>query len=100
MYLVRVSLELSYPDIGRAFGRDHTTVLSAFRKISREVLANDSMRVTVATLRQRIEHPTGDQSLCTHCGQRIDRETVIGELRREAEKIQERIAILEQTEAP
>ena len=33
MYLVRKMLNLSYPDIGREFGRDHTTVLHSVNKI-------------------------------------------------------------------
>lgn len=36
MYLVRKKTNASYPEIGRAFGnRDHTTVMSAIRKIER-----------------------------------------------------------------
>jgi len=35
MYLCRELTDLSYPQIGRYFGgRDHTTVLSAYRRIS------------------------------------------------------------------
>ena len=33
MYLVRKMLNLSYPDIGREFGRDHTTALHSVNKI-------------------------------------------------------------------
>ncbi len=34
MYLVRLLTELSYPEIGRYFGRDHTTCMSAEKKVS------------------------------------------------------------------
>jgi chromosomal replication initiator protein len=33
IYLVRTRLGNSYPEIGRVFGRDHSTVLMAVRKI-------------------------------------------------------------------
>ncbi len=33
MYLIRQTLQLSYPEIGRLFGRDHTTVMHAVRII-------------------------------------------------------------------
>ena len=39
MYLVRLCTALSYPEIARHFGgRDHTTIISAYRRIQR--LAN------------------------------------------------------------
>jgi chromosomal replication initiator protein len=35
MYLVRKHTEHSYPEIGQAFGgRDHSTVINAYKKIS------------------------------------------------------------------
>jgi chromosomal replication initiator protein len=34
MYLARKHLRISLPEIGRSFGRDHTTVLSSVRKIA------------------------------------------------------------------
>ena len=33
MYLIRKLTNLSLPDIGKEFGRDHTTVLYAIRKV-------------------------------------------------------------------
>jgi len=33
MYLCRRRLEASFPDVGRAFNRDHTTVMCAVRRI-------------------------------------------------------------------
>lgn len=35
VYLCRTILGLSYPELGRAFGRDHTTMISACRRIER-----------------------------------------------------------------
>ena len=37
MYLIRKLTGLSMPDIGKEFGRDHTTVLSALRKIESQI---------------------------------------------------------------
>jgi chromosomal replication initiator protein len=42
MYLCRTILQLSYPELGRAFGRDHTTCLAACRKMAR-VCAEDAV---------------------------------------------------------
>lgn len=36
MYWIRTKLKWSYPEIGRLFGRDHTTVLDACRKVHKE----------------------------------------------------------------
>lgn len=33
MTLVRELLKMSYPEIGRLFGKDHTTVMSAIRRV-------------------------------------------------------------------
>ena len=42
MYLCRERLGTSYPDLGSRFGgKDHTTVLSAYKKIGRLLEEND-----------------------------------------------------------
>ena len=41
MYLARTLTDASLPEIGRAFGRDHTTVLYAVRKVAAAVEARD-----------------------------------------------------------
>lgn len=40
MYLCRTILKLSYPELGRAFGRDHSTVIHSCQKMAR-VCASD-----------------------------------------------------------
>lgn len=51
MYLARSHTSLSFPDLGRAFGRDHTTVLHAVQRINDEknngntMLENDIKRL-------------------------------------------------------
>jgi chromosomal replication initiator protein len=37
MYLIRSMTNLSLPDIGREFNRDHTTVLHSLRKIETQL---------------------------------------------------------------
>jgi chromosomal replication initiator protein len=55
MYLCRQLTTCSYPQIGRMFGdRDHTTVLFAFRKISRAVAQNEQLAEELRQLEQRI----------------------------------------------
>lgn len=46
MYLTRELTESSLPEIGAAFGRDHTTVLHAIRRVS-QILRSDK-RILVA----------------------------------------------------
>lgn len=41
MYLCRKHLGLSYPAIGRAFGRDHSTVMTAVRQIEKKSGSNE-----------------------------------------------------------
>lgn len=40
MYLYKENLDLSFPAIGKLLNRDHTTVLHAFRKITKDLLDN------------------------------------------------------------
>ncbi|MBE3590947.1 MAG: chromosomal replication initiator protein DnaA [Firmicutes bacterium] len=55
MYLCRELTDLSLPRIGEEFGgRDHTTVLHAHEKISRELKTDPELRQTIQHLRKRI----------------------------------------------
>lgn len=55
MYLMRSELSASYPSIGTLFGgRDHTTALHAFEKISKEMETDEKVREDVGILRERI----------------------------------------------
>ena len=42
MYLIRKLTNLSLPDIGKEFNRDHTTALYAIRKVQMALQKNDS----------------------------------------------------------
>ncbi len=55
MYLMREELKSSYPAIGHELGgRDHTTAMHAYDKISRELEANERFRQDFENLRQRL----------------------------------------------
>jgi chromosomal replication initiator protein len=55
MYLMRSELNISYPGIGNHFGgRDHTTALHAFEKITKDMEENEKVREDVAILREKI----------------------------------------------
>ncbi len=56
MYLCRNMTDLSLPKIGESFGnRDHTTVLHACDKITRELKINESLRQVVKDVEQSIK---------------------------------------------
>ncbi len=55
MYLMRCEMKASYPMIGTELGgRDHTTAIHAFEKISRAVVVDEQLKQEVELLRQRI----------------------------------------------
>ena len=55
MYLTREMLDLSYPQIGEIFGgRDHTTVMHAYTKISKDIEENSKLASDIETLMKRI----------------------------------------------
>jgi chromosomal replication initiator protein len=56
MYITRERLKLSYPDIGRRFGgKDHTTVISGYRKIQGLMETDEQVQRAV----ERIETKLG-----------------------------------------
>jgi len=55
MYLMRTELNASYPGIGGQFGgRDHTTALHAFEKISKEMESDEKVREDVLLLKEKL----------------------------------------------
>lgn len=54
MYLLREHCALSFPEIGRRFGRHHTTALHSCRRVSRELAQNGSIRTAVRLLEKDI----------------------------------------------
>jgi len=55
MYLSRQLTQMSYPEIGSRFGgKDHSTVISAVRKIERKMGEDPSLRSVISTLTTRL----------------------------------------------
>jgi chromosomal replication initiator protein len=54
MYLARELTGLSLPRIGATFGRDHTTVLHACRKVEEAIADDERLAATVRQLRQEL----------------------------------------------
>jgi chromosomal replication initiator protein len=55
MYLCKQRLKVSFPEIGRAFGnRDHTTVISAVRKIEAQRDSDPQVRAHIEALERRL----------------------------------------------
>ncbi len=50
MYLSRKHTDQSYPELGRAFDKDHTTVLAACRKLEKLEGSNDPLAVAVGEI--------------------------------------------------
>jgi len=58
MYLTRKLTNMSYPEIGSRFGgKDHSTVMSAVRKIERLCAEDPAVRSVVATIESRLRQP-------------------------------------------
>jgi len=58
MYVTRNMTDLSFPDIGKAFGnRDHTTVMHAVRKIEARMGERQQIFDKVTELQHRLNHP-------------------------------------------
>ena len=58
MYLARELTDVSLPEIGRRFGRDHSTVVHAHKRIAADIAAGGPSAHTVDTLRQRLASRT------------------------------------------
>lgn len=55
MYLMREELDISYPSIGHELGgRDHTTAMHAYQKISRGLTENTRLKQEVDMIRQKL----------------------------------------------
>ena len=54
MYLSRALTLKSFPTIGRAFNRDHTTVCSAVRKISGQLKSDPFLALSVSAIASRL----------------------------------------------
>ncbi len=55
IYIMRVKTDMSTPAIGDEFGRDHTTVLSSYKIIEKEIADNPSFAVEINELINEID---------------------------------------------
>ena len=53
MYLAREMSNMSYPDIGRAFDRDYTTVIHSYEKVKAELKRDTTLRGAISDIRSR-----------------------------------------------
>lgn len=56
MYLLRYELSFSYPQIGREFQKDHTTVMHGVDKIEKELRKNPRLQHDMSHLKDRLYH--------------------------------------------
>jgi chromosomal replication initiator protein len=54
MWMVRKHTELSFPEIGRVFDRDHATVQHACKKVADEMERDVDLRNTLTTLARNL----------------------------------------------
>jgi chromosomal replication initiator protein len=55
MYLARELTDVSLPEIGRGFGRDHSTVVHAHKRIAADVAAGGPAAAAVDKLRRDLD---------------------------------------------
>ena len=58
MYLAKILTPLSLPDIGKAFGRDHTTVIHAVKTIEDLIVRDKELAADVDLLSRRLKGET------------------------------------------
>lgn len=100
MYLARELLDMSYPQLGRIFRRDHTTVLQGTRKIGALVLTDEVLAVRINRLRLQLTG-SAERLCCPACGQPVetaeDRRLVVEQLKKQMRELADQLATLEAT---
>ena len=59
MFLAREETQASFPQIGAALGRDHTTILYGYEKIKEQIERDDSLRRDTLNIRERLYNSNG-----------------------------------------
>ena len=54
VYLIREMTEMSFPNIGKLFDRDHSTILTSYQKIARKMATDPSYSMEINELRRSI----------------------------------------------
>ena len=55
MYLCRELINESFPQIGSSFGKDHTTILHAYTKVTKELEKDPALRDTLEDIKEKIK---------------------------------------------
>ena len=55
IYMIRKLTDMSLPQLGKLFKRDHTTILSSIKTVEREINANPSMDIELTELAKEIK---------------------------------------------
>ncbi len=56
MYLIRNMLDVSLEEVGKAFGgKDHTTVMSAIKKVEKELITDPSLQDAINEIKKRLD---------------------------------------------
>lgn len=84
MYVARLVLGMSFPELGRAFDRDHTTVLDGFRRVESSLPHNQERKERVERICVAIQS-TGEPS----------REREIAKIRSLMMELRMRLSVLE-----
>ncbi len=54
IYLIRKITEMSYPNIGKIFNRDHTTILASYQMIEKKLLTDNALRLDIEDIEKNI----------------------------------------------
>ena len=54
VYLIRELTEMSFPNIGKLYDRDHTTILSSYQKIARHIKSDPAFSLEINELKKSI----------------------------------------------
>ena len=55
IYLIRDITEMSFPNIGKIFDRDHTTVMASIDAINKKINATPSLRLDIDSIIKEIK---------------------------------------------
>jgi chromosomal replication initiator protein len=55
IYLIRAITEMSFPNIGKMFGRDHTTIMASADSIEKKIASNGAFEIEINNLIREIK---------------------------------------------
>jgi len=56
IYLIKEITEMSYPDVGKIFSRDHTTMIASYQNIEKRLASEAMMQVEIDELKKEISN--------------------------------------------